>query len=432
MHVSIDLSTLAAFVALAIAMAGYIKVLRSDLGAERARTAAARIPLAPDDVRLPPGGDSASSSGLRVSGKRPPNLYAGVRQANEAPGQIRSQPGELVDEVPNVDISNGPSTSHVPSTSNVPSTSHVPSTSNVPSKSTSNPSAASTSTATTVHGPRQSSPSLPFRSSTLPLQPLPFHSPAAGPLLSDRLAKPPLQPILFHSPVISSSRATTPVAPAIMQRGSIPRELTHPPAKDASVNGSGKGKMKQEESVGLSDLSAPPRIRGFSTLLSVSSVPSAASSRTVARTDSTMELQVDSTSVSRGQTPSGVTSTPKKSTKSITWSGSESSMILQGPPDDLDPPPALGDVYRHVVFDHPHPRYQLWVRVAADGCHTWLPVIPGYQREDGRRLILTAMKKDPSWVQESHFLSVMRAERKVSSEHSVSAPPHVTGGRGRA
>lgn len=87
MQVTIDLSNLVAFVALAVAAASYVHLLRRDLAEERRC-----VGVAPGgDVDRPesrPGRDAASDSSIRASVKRPANLYQDARRAlDDAAGE---------------------------------------------------------------------------------------------------------------------------------------------------------------------------------------------------------------------------------------------------------------------------------------------------------------------------------------------------------
>lgn len=125
---------------------------------------------------------------------------------------------------------------------------------------------------------------------------------------------------------------------------------------------------------------------------------------------------------SRSQTPQSVVTTPKKPKA---WSGSAGADILEAPPVDLQDPPFVGQVHRHIAYSQNPPIYQLRLRGAdQNGHHVWMPVSQGYQRDDGRRLILTLKKKDPSWVQETRYKVVMHLEKAaVSNTRSISALP---------
>ncbi|KAI0752996.1 hypothetical protein C8Q80DRAFT_1118245 [Daedaleopsis nitida] len=339
MAITIELSTLAAFIALAVAMASYIHTLRRDLAAERRRVAIMPVPA--DRPRHDDAPSvTASSNIVRVSGKRPGNLYESARQALDDPAKQTRRP-------------------------------------------------------------------------------------LLTPSLASALSLPP--PILpFRSPTPAPSTLSS----AAGQRRSLTRKPTPGAFSPSNVSSltmpNGKGK-------GRESAAAPsPSLRTYSTLSSLSSVPSSAGTVTLAK-NRLATLGANSTAEAesllfrapsyRGSTPSSVSSQMSKRGKG--WVGSEGEDLLDAPPVDPDVLPALGDIHRRKACGHEPPFYQLWLRVAAmDGRHVWTPVMPGYEREDGRWLILTQKRKDPSWVLESHYKSVMRAEQKAGSNlSSISAPP---------
>lgn len=61
----------------------------------------------------------------------------------------------------------------------------------------------------------------------------------------------------------------------------------------------------------------------------------------------------------------------------------------------------LGDVYQHMTT----PQLSLmWLRVNdGQGQPIWQPVPAGYQRGDGRRLMLTLSRREPIWVTQSYY-----------------------------
>ncbi|KAI0710502.1 hypothetical protein C8Q76DRAFT_798061 [Earliella scabrosa] len=78
------------------------------------------------------------------------------------------------------------------------------------------------------------------------------------------------------------------------------------------------------------------------------------------------------------------------------------------PRDALLEAPLLGDVYVHVVLTDPC-TLLLWVRIVdRDARALWLPVSPGYRRDDGCRLTLTPVLRLPSWVSEAYFRQALR------------------------
>ncbi|KAI0363521.1 hypothetical protein BV20DRAFT_1057962 [Pilatotrama ljubarskyi] len=100
------------------------------------------------------------------------------------------------------------------------------------------------------------------------------------------------------------------------------------------------------------------------------------------------------------------------------WFSSEEVTLFDNPPD----PSAcqnltVGDVFCHAATATDPPAYQLWLWLPdSNGELHWRSVAPGYRREDGRRLILTATRKDPSWVTEDYYRRIARKEKKMDTE----------------
>ncbi|KAI0364517.1 hypothetical protein BV20DRAFT_1039371 [Pilatotrama ljubarskyi] len=100
------------------------------------------------------------------------------------------------------------------------------------------------------------------------------------------------------------------------------------------------------------------------------------------------------------------------------WFSSEEAALFDNPPD----PSAcqnltVGDVFCHAATATDPPAYQLWLWIPdSNGELHWRAVAPGYRREDGRRLILTATRKDPSWVTEEYYRRIARKEKKTDIE----------------
>ena len=76
------------------------------------------------------------------------------------------------------------------------------------------------------------------------------------------------------------------------------------------------------------------------------------------------------------------------------------------PPDLTDVPCesdeklAPGDLFYHRTAGE----YKLWLwTVVEDSDPFWKPVWYGYLREDGRRLIVTPVTKQPGWVSKEHY-----------------------------
>ncbi|OJT15462.1 hypothetical protein TRAPUB_7635 [Trametes pubescens] len=96
------------------------------------------------------------------------------------------------------------------------------------------------------------------------------------------------------------------------------------------------------------------------------------------------------------------------------WYDSLSGEALSEPPDFVPKGPigrlCIGDIYYHRT---PY-GCQLWLRVADsyDEPPYWLPVSCGYERADGKFLILTRVHKLPSWVVESTYRQWKTAMKK--------------------
>ncbi|KAI1783096.1 hypothetical protein LXA43DRAFT_1067979 [Ganoderma leucocontextum] len=78
---------------------------------------------------------------------------------------------------------------------------------------------------------------------------------------------------------------------------------------------------------------------------------------------------------------------------------------IEAPPDlTRDPELTLGDLFYYVKRDG---TYKLWLWcIGHDGQPWWKPVYVGYQREDGRWLLITPHLKVPGWVTWDRFSRV--------------------------
>ena len=81
---------------------------------------------------------------------------------------------------------------------------------------------------------------------------------------------------------------------------------------------------------------------------------------------------------------------------------------IDAPPDMArDADLALGDLFYYVMRDG---TYQLWLWcVGSNGQPWWKPVYVGYQREDGKWLLVTPQLKVPGWVTWDRFARVFDA-----------------------
>ncbi|RDX40366.1 hypothetical protein OH76DRAFT_1423748 [Lentinus brumalis] len=90
--------------------------------------------------------------------------------------------------------------------------------------------------------------------------------------------------------------------------------------------------------------------------------------------------------------------------------------IVQPPPDACLETPTVGDVFCHRVDEYTPPAYQLFLRVLhADGRPGWLEVDEGLRRDDGMYLIVTPSTEEVSWIGASHYRSHMRKYGKFRS-----------------
>ena len=71
--------------------------------------------------------------------------------------------------------------------------------------------------------------------------------------------------------------------------------------------------------------------------------------------------------------------------------------LIDYPPDlSCDANLAIGDIF---IF-HTATHYRLWIYRAGG---YWQRIEAGYRREDGRYLLVTPVKKEPSWVSREYF-----------------------------
>ncbi|KAI0710500.1 hypothetical protein C8Q76DRAFT_798059 [Earliella scabrosa] len=90
------------------------------------------------------------------------------------------------------------------------------------------------------------------------------------------------------------------------------------------------------------------------------------------------------------------------------------------PPDLTDVPSDLklapGDLFYHRTAAD---QYKLWLWTVVEGNGPfWKPVWYGYLRDDGRRLIVTPVTKQPGWVSKEHYSKLDHAMRS-SDGHSM-------------
>ncbi|KAI0709955.1 hypothetical protein C8Q76DRAFT_812019 [Earliella scabrosa] len=366
MEVTVDLSTVFACIALVVALSSFIRVPRAQRAEEPRTGANLVLPVAPAPVAR----ESQPNKASRTSGKRPANLYHNARQALQDATEKGSIP------MPSASTSK-------PFASRPAGLAGVGSSTSASSATTARPPPLA-STATTVKAP---SP------------PLTFLSRLSTPLSLDSSSRSTPPPVLRRSP----RRADTP-------KHSVSSDVTkNQVSLGASFRGSvaeGKGKMREEvlDTVTGRAPASTSGLQSFPTLSSLSSVPSTASLTPASSPKSSTVVGID---------------TPSKTRK--WWSGSKGAGLLEAPPRDLETPPMLGDVYRHIAVGQDPPVYQIWLRVAAtNGRPVWKTVHPGYQRDDGLRLILTLKKKDPSWVKEAQYKKVTRAQQMALSEDTAS------------
>ncbi|TFK81039.1 hypothetical protein K466DRAFT_635286 [Polyporus arcularius HHB13444] len=93
-----------------------------------------------------------------------------------------------------------------------------------------------------------------------------------------------------------------------------------------------------------------------------------------------------------------------------TWFCSQGQDSIVQPPSDVHlEKPTVGDIFRHRVDKYTPPQFQLFLRVLRDdGKPGWLEVDEGIRRDDGMWLIVTPSTEEVSWVGESHYRAVMR------------------------
>ncbi|OSC96419.1 hypothetical protein PYCCODRAFT_1472635 [Trametes coccinea BRFM310] len=157
----------------------------------------------------------------------------------------------------------------------------------------------------------------------------------------------------------------------------------------------------------LSALTTPPSTPGPST--PASSPRTALSAATTRYDESPMDVDVQ------------YKRRTKKNHGVVTaWFSSEQA----GPLNALPPPEScqnltVGDIFRHVDIGTYPWTHTMWIWLAGpDGKPRWMSVSPGYKREDGRRLLLTATKKEPSWVGEDHYRRMTREAQKKADGNS--------------
>lgn len=453
---------LAALVALAVVTASYIHLLHRNL-AEEQRRAAHSAPV-PVSAHIPSGPtvDSPSTSVGRASSKRPANLYQSVTEdlvdavarcvyirvsllevtdnAINRPGGARQapspEPEDDVHQASSSKLSRSSTASTIRPSVPTPapqsaSYDHLAPTSVVASGSVS-----ARATSPTAYFPRGATPSdtsLSERRRSVTVDAPAIVLNQRRPLTAEELQPPP--------PAMASG------AQAMYRVKAAPKTPTSSlstmvSSDDVAAVVPGLRRPRTTEQLQpASSVSAPS---GQATYRVKAATLSPASTLTSLASSDDMDvrfvwscvlfplltlLQVDSfTPVSDGRRSRSQTPSVASTSAICSWTGSFGAGIIDAPPadTDMDEHIAVGNIYRYIAYDHTPPVYQLWLRVAgADGRPFWKPVAVGYEREDGRKLILTLSKKNPSWVQESRFKAVQRAEKKamMSQAASVSAPP---------
>ncbi|KAI0375841.1 hypothetical protein BV20DRAFT_976327 [Pilatotrama ljubarskyi] len=101
---------------------------------------------------------------------------------------------------------------------------------------------------------------------------------------------------------------------------------------------------------------------------------------------------------------------------------SEASHLMTSPPDASECRRLqVGDVFVHAAKGFNPPKHQVWLWTPSDdGSAYWRPIALGYVRDDGKRLNLSAQKKDPSWVTEKYFRR-MQKERDLLAQEAANA-----------
>ncbi|KAI0351500.1 hypothetical protein OH77DRAFT_1524039 [Trametes cingulata] len=105
-----------------------------------------------------------------------------------------------------------------------------------------------------------------------------------------------------------------------------------------------------------------------------------------------------------------------KSTTVTTWFEDQSPGLVMAPPaPTLLPNLTIGDVFLHRTSDPD--KYQLWLWCAdGDSLPFWREVAVGYVREDGKVLILTEKKQQPSWVSKQYYKRIASQKEADSSQ----------------
>ncbi|KAI1786036.1 hypothetical protein LXA43DRAFT_1065403 [Ganoderma leucocontextum] len=103
----------------------------------------------------------------------------------------------------------------------------------------------------------------------------------------------------------------------------------------------------------------------------------------------------------RGSTNPGVDEPAPNPVLMPYWVADKIGAILPLSPPNLsaDPKLCLGDVF---IF-HTATQYRLWIWVQFEGRRFWKRVSEGYQCADGKCLLVTEVKREPSWVTKEHY-----------------------------
>ncbi|KAI0324612.1 hypothetical protein GY45DRAFT_1375423 [Cubamyces sp. BRFM 1775] len=85
--------------------------------------------------------------------------------------------------------------------------------------------------------------------------------------------------------------------------------------------------------------------------------------------------------------------------------------LLSAPPEWASRGASVGIVLFHVVETSSPRKHQFWLRDSdVFGTAYWKPIELGYRRTDGKRLILTFVNREPSWVSERWYKQTIRME----------------------
>ncbi|KAI0706042.1 hypothetical protein C8T65DRAFT_740760 [Cerioporus squamosus] len=430
MAVTIDLATLVAFLALALAAHLYIRLHSRELSDEQRR--AGRI----DDFNR---ADATGTEGALPGRNRDRNSTVIDDRANsdnapiDVPGRHRSN-SDACRDVKGGPVANtadelgedtgvaapGPSTITAPSQVS-PSTPRARSSMPVALPATPPPTAP-TRKETRIHEVAPASrPSKAKRSSTPAGVPLPRQQFLAAFPPSIPGSPPPRQRLMAALPKPASSLSA------------VKMEVNPPVLPPGQRKGKARARADSPVPTRVSFTTPRTAISAMSTL---TSIPTVSSRSTTPGSSMTLlvqeddEMEVDqvfapfykcltkhrSLALKPGQEVPDVVMT--------TWFRSEGQgRIGQPPPDASLETPTVGDVFCHRLNEYTPPIFQLFLRVLQDdGTPGWLEVDQGIRRDDGMRLIVTPSTHEASWVGESQCRSVMRQTGNFQSPLRLSTP----------